>query len=114
MMIESSSQQIYKIFSKAFFISLFFGVCSCTTILEKITKANNQDDIYEQRPYQPPTRYVPVPAPYYAPNSRVYSNPYSPPPTYYPQYDSDQYYVPPKQYYYKTEPENEIKVNRPY
>lgn len=54
-----------------------------------------------QQPY-PPQYYVAPPyvaAPYQVypgGGSRLYSNPYAvPPPQYYPQYDSDQYYVPP-------------------
>ena len=55
-----------------------------------------------QQPYQPPQQYYPPTygsAPYQVyPNagSRFYSNPYAIPPSpYYPQYDVDQYYVPP-------------------
>lgn len=54
------------------------------------------------QPYQPPQQYYPPTygsAPYQVyPNagSRFYSNPYAIPPSpYYPQYDVDQYYVPP-------------------
>jgi hypothetical protein len=66
---------------------------------------------YQQRPqYQQPPQYQPQPPQYYPqtygtvapyqvyPNagSRFYSNPYAIPPSpYYPQYDVDQYYVPP-------------------
>jgi hypothetical protein len=66
---------------------------------------------YQQQPqYQQPPQYQPQPPQYYPqtygtvapyqvyPNagSRFYSNPYAIPPSpYYPQYDVDQYYVPP-------------------
>jgi len=61
---------------------------------------------YQQPVYQQPQQYYQQPAPYYspyqnvAPGSRFYSNPYAIPPAQYssPQYDSDQYYVPPTSY----------------
>lgn len=63
---------------------------------------------YQQQP-QPQFQNPPYPTQYYPPNyssppyqvypnagSRFYSNPYAIPPSpYYPQYDADQYYVPP-------------------
>lgn len=51
-----------------------------------------QQNYGQQQQYQP--------APYNgAPGSRFYSNPYSvPQPSYYPNYDVDQYYVPPTNY----------------
>ena len=61
-----------------------------------------QQPYQSQQPYQPPQQYYPQTygsAPYQVyPNagSRFYSNPYAIPPSpYYPQYDVDQYYVPP-------------------
>lgn len=54
----------------------------------------------QQNPYQQPGYQQQVP-----PGSRYYSNPYAIPPSggYYPQYDGDQYYVPPA-YYNNVEP----------
>lgn len=50
--------------------------------------------------YQPPQYYQGYVQPYYQPNSRAYSNPYALPQQYAtPYYDSDQYYVPPTNYY---------------
>ncbi|MES2961774.1 MAG: hypothetical protein V4694_05260 [Pseudomonadota bacterium] len=69
-------------------------------------------------PYYPPQQQYQAPAPYYQPpqqyqqqpyytpqgGSRFYSNPYAiPPANYYPNYDADQYYVPPA-YIQNTEP----------
>ncbi|MBP7709553.1 MAG: hypothetical protein KA100_00600 [Rickettsiales bacterium] len=62
-----------------------------------------------QRPYQQPSPYYypPQQPSYYPPatpysqqgGSRYYSNPYAiPPSTQYPNYDADQYYVPPTYY----------------
>jgi hypothetical protein len=57
----------------------------------------------QQQQYQAPAPYYQTPQqyqqqPYYGPQggSRFYSNPYAiPPSNYYPNYDADQYYVPP-------------------
>jgi hypothetical protein len=62
-----------------------------------------------QQPYYPPAQQYQQPNPYYyqpqnyqpqvIPGSRFYSNPYAiPPSSRYPNYDADQYYVPPTQY----------------
>jgi hypothetical protein len=54
--------------------------------------------------YQYPNNYYNAPSnyyqPYYQPNSRAYNNPYALPQQYAsPYYDTDQYYVPPTNYY---------------
>ena len=58
--------------------------------------------------YQPPQQYQQQP--YYTPQggSRFYSNPYAiPPSNYYPNYDADQYYVPPA-YIQNNEPVQQV------
>lgn len=68
--------------------------------------------VYQQQPYyqqqQPYYQQQQYRSPYQqrvVPGSRFYSNPYAiPPSTQYPQYDADQYYVPPT-YYQNIEPE---------
>ena len=66
-----------------------------------------------QKPYYQQNPYYHTPQPQYrspyqrgvVPGSRFYSNPYAiPPSNQYPQYDADQYYVPPT-YYQNVEPE---------
>ena len=58
-----------------------------------------QQPYYQQQQYRSPYQQNVVPG------SRFYSNPYAiPPSTQYPQYDADQYYVPPT-YYQNVEPE---------
>ncbi len=67
---------------------------------------------YPQPTYQQPYAATPYQV-YPNPASRFYSNPYAiPPSSYYPQYDADQYYVPPQQYYYKTEPQNDSRFDK--
>jgi hypothetical protein len=54
--------------------------------------------------YQPPQQYGSPYQVYPAPGSRYYSNPYAIPASpYYPQYDADQYYVPPAYYGAETQ-----------
>jgi len=52
---------------------------------------------YPQQQYYAPSPYVAAPYQVYpGTSSRSYSNPYAIPPSqYYPQYDADQYYIPP-------------------
>lgn len=83
---------------------------------------------YQQQPQQqyappPPQQYqqVPYPASPYGqqvpPGSRYYSNPYAIPPSqqHYPNYDADQYYVPPA-YFNNVEPQSPagMKNSRAY
>jgi len=57
---------------------------------------------YAPQPYQ--QQYYPQQ--YYRPNSRAYSNPYTLPQQYAsPYYDTDQYYVPPTNYYNIEKPD---------
>jgi hypothetical protein len=59
--------------------------------------------------YTPP--YPKSYVPYTRPNSRAYQNPYNlPPRNYYPYYDADQYYIPPR-YYNGTEPEPQRAID---
>lgn len=64
-----------------------------------------------QANYQQPPRVTPV---YSAGGSRYYSNPYAMPPSnQYPNYDVDQYYIPPT-YYNNVEPQSQIRqVSQP-
>ena len=66
--------------------------------------ASKQDQYYGnyKTPYQYQNQYAPTQQyqPYYIPNSRAYTNPYALPQQYAsPYYDTDQYYVPPTNYY---------------
>jgi hypothetical protein len=64
----------------------------------------------QQQPY-PPQGYG-QPYPQGAPGSRFYSNPYAIPPSpQYPQYDTDQYYVPPTSYYNTDSTQGVVKSN---
>ncbi len=79
---------------------------------------------FYQQPYYVPLQQYQQPNPYYyqpyppqnyqpqvVPGSRFYSNPYAiPPSTRYPNYDADQYYVPPTQYKNTSEA---IQVSQP-
>lgn len=65
------------------------------------TQQYQQQTSYVQMPYQQPQQHQYAPPVYQAPQpgSRFYSNPYAIPPSpYYPNYDADQYYVPPAYY----------------
>ena len=78
---------------KYFLIIICLFVCSCSS---------GQDNNYGnyKTPYQ--NQYAPKQQyqPYYIPNSRAYTNPYALPSQYAtPYYDTDQYYVPPTDYY---------------
>ncbi len=73
--------------------------------------SSKQDQYYEnyktpyQNQYAPPRQYQ-----QYIPNSRAYSNPYYFPQQYpSPLYDSDQYYVPPIDYYNIENNQNSIQ-----
>lgn len=65
--------------------------------------ASKQDQYYGnyKTPYQYQNQYAPIQQYQpYQPNSRAYNNPYAFPQQYAPPfYDSDQYYVPPNDYY---------------
>ena len=65
--------------------------------------SSKQDQYYENNkiPYQYQNQYAPIQQYQpYIPNSRVYTNPYALPQQYSPPYyDSDQYYIPPTNYY---------------
>ncbi|OFW80280.1 MAG: hypothetical protein A2887_06080 [Alphaproteobacteria bacterium RIFCSPLOWO2_01_FULL_40_26] len=72
---------------------------------------------YQQPPYpQVPYQHPYSGSPYTTPGSRFYSNPYAIPPSpYYPQYDADQYYVPPAyQYGIEPQPNDATKNSRAY
>jgi hypothetical protein len=72
--------------------------CSNNKMQKKFTNPN-------QYQYQP--QYYQAPVMYYQPNSRAYSNPYALPQQYAtPYYDSDQYYIPPTNYYNIEKPAN--------
>ena len=79
---------------KYFLIIFCLFVCSFSS---------GQDKNYEnyKTPYQYQNQYAPIQQYQpYQPNSRAYSNPYAFPQQYAPPfYDSDQYYVPPTNYY---------------
>jgi hypothetical protein len=76
-----------------------------------------------QQPYYYPPQQA-APAPYYppqgayvppyqsTPGSRFYSNPYAiPPSAQYPNYDVDQYYVPPTSYYDRPESQSTVQYS---
>ena len=87
---------------KLIFLEMFkyFLIIICSVIY---SCASKQDQYYGnyKTPYQYQNQYAPIQQYQpYQPNSRAYSNPYAFPQQYAPPfYDSDQYYVPPTNYY---------------
>ena len=79
---------------KYFLIIFCLFVCSCSSGQDKYE--NYKTPYQYQNQYAPRQQYQP----YYIPNSRAYTNPYALPSQYAtPYYDTDQYYVPPTDYY---------------
>lgn len=81
-----------------FLIVICLGVFSCN---------KNDPSLYDRvgftkgrSPYQAPQYYPKAYEPYYRPYSKGYVNPYyRAPRNYYPYYDHDQYYIPPRNYH---------------
>jgi hypothetical protein len=91
-------------------LCLFLFVVSCASSeVQNLQGEKNRDSGYSQdyRSYAPPAQY---PA-RVQPASRFYSNPYAIPATSrYPQYDADQYYVPPTYYRNIEQPNNNSDI----
>ena len=80
---------------KYFLIIICLFICSCSSGQDK-NYGNYKTPYQYQNQYAPKQQYQP----YYIPNSRAYTNPYALPQQYAtPYYDTDQYYVPPTDYY---------------
>lgn len=86
---------IIEFFARFFYLFLFsLTIFSCVSAQNDPSRYNSSQNYDSPRTYYPQTY-----APYAAPRSRQYNNPYDIPPRgYSPYYDYDQYYVPPTGY----------------
>lgn len=90
---------------KYFLIIISLLTYSCSSSENRIYDGYQNPYQYQNQYYQAPV--VPYQQQYYPPNSRAYNNPYVLPQQYAsPYYDTDQYYVPPTNYYNIERPQS--------